>query len=465
MNIRRANVWRWMLAFAAMSASAQGPDLTPPTPLLAALLHDDTKAVKKLLDQGANPNEGRFGNVVPPLVLAVMHQNLELVRALAAKGADVNARDVSGSTALMWAASNEHGRTDIAAELLYLGAEPNARNQKGETALALASRRGSTGVVAMLKRAGASDRESVQQAAEKAIALLQKSSQQFVRVSGCVSCHHQSLPQMAIGIARERGVAVDEGLAHQQLQAAVAVFSGMQKFMLTSKDRIPDPAIGLSYGMIGLAADRQPSGELTDAMASLVSQWQTEEGKFLALPARPPMESSDFTATALSIRALQLYGKQPQQSIERAAQWLSRAVPRNTEEGAMQLLGLTWAKAPAAQIRKSAQTLLAEQNADGGWSQLPNLESDAYATGQALTALALSGGFAAPSEAQANGIGYLLRTQFADGSWHVRTRTYVVQPLKDSGFPHGNDQWISAAGTSWATMALSLSLPVKSAAR
>jgi hypothetical protein len=31
--------------------------------------------------------------------------------------------------------------------------------------------------------------------------------------------------------------------------------------------------------------------------------------------------------------------------------------------------------------------------------------------------------------------------------------------LKESGFPHGKNQWISAAGTSWATMAIALALP------
>jgi hypothetical protein len=30
------------------------------------------------------------------------------------------------------------------------------------------------------------------------------------------------------------------------------------------------------------------------------------------------------------------------------------------------------------------------------------------------------------------------------------------QPYFDAGFPYGHDQWISAAGTSWATMALTL---------
>jgi hypothetical protein len=34
-----------------------------------------------------------------------------------------------------------------------------------------------------------------------------------------------------------------------------------------------------------------------------------------------------------------------------------------------------------------------------------------------------------------------------------------VQPYKESGFPHGRHQWISAAGTSWAAMALGLTQP------
>jgi len=35
------------------------------------------------------------------------------------------------------------------------------------------------------------------------------------------------------------------------------------------------------------------------------------------------------------------------------------------------------------------------------------------------------------------------------------------QPYFESGFPHGKDQWISVAGTNWATMALTLTMPVR----
>jgi hypothetical protein len=54
---------------------------------------------------------------------------------------------------------------------------------------------------------------------------------------------------------------------------------------------------------------------------------------------------------------------------------------------------------------------------------------------------------------------YLLHTQLADGSWLVRTRSHATQSYFESGFPHGEDQFISAAATNWATQALLLSLP------
>jgi hypothetical protein len=125
----------------------------------------------------------------------------------------------------------------------------------------------------------------------------------------------------------------------------------------------------------------------------------------------------------------------------------------------MQLLGMSWAETRPALLKKAAEELLHEQRADGGWAQLPGLETDAYATGQALVALCRAGIITVSDPAYQRGSDFLLRTQMSDGSWLVRSRSFPVQPYKDSGFPHGKHQWISAAGTSWALMALSLSLP------
>jgi hypothetical protein len=38
----------------------------------------------------------------------------------------------------------------------------------------------------------------------------------------------------------------------------------------------------------------------------------------------------------------------------------------------------------------------------------------------------------------------------------VKSRSFPFQPYFESGFPYGADQWISIAGSSWATIALTI---------
>jgi hypothetical protein len=89
---------------------------------------------------------------------------------------------------------------------------------------------------------------------------------------------------------------------------------------------------------------------------------------------------------------------------------------------------------------------------------LPTLESDAYATGEALVALQATG-TKTTDQVYEKGAAFLLKTQLADGSWLVKSRSETFQPYFEGGFPHGKDQWISAAGTSWAVTALALTRP------
>jgi hypothetical protein len=447
-----------LTAFAlSATASAQVPDFTPQTPLIGALLHNDRATAMRLIAAGSDPNEGQFYGM-SPLLLAVLRQDLELVRLLTAKGADLTATDRSGSTALMWAAFSETGDAALVEELIKLGADPAATNKAGETALDWAARRGETAAAAVLRNAGASNADAMKKSIEKSIALLQASGSQFSRSSGCTSCHHQYLPQMAFGAARERGIAFDEAAARRQSDATITMLDRVREEALQNRDRIPDVPISVSYALVSLAAGRHTADETTAAMARVVAAWQSEDGAFHPLPAmRPPIEASTFTATALSLRALQLFGTNPEERVARASRWLQTATPRTTEEHAMRLLGLAWAKAPADEIRKSIQSLVHDQRSDGGWAQLATTETDAYATGQALVALQTAG-YDVASGIYRRGVAYLLRTQLADGSWLVRSRTFPVQPLKESGFPHGKNQWISAAGTSWATMAIALGL-------
>ena len=454
----------WMLRGAAilfgfgLTMQAQLPDFTPASPLIGALMHNDTAEAKRLLANGADPNAGKFVNA-PPIFLAVNRGDVGLVRLMVEKGAKVKDVDGNGATTLMWAAGNETGDTSMVEYLIQQGVDPNAANKSGETALTWALRRGYPDVIAVLRKAGANETAMIRSSVEKSLALFTKSGPQFVRVSGCVSCHHQSLPQMALSLARKRGIPVDEQLAKQQTEATAALLNSAKEVVLQKKELIPDPAISVSYLLLGLAADKYPADEMTTNMTKLIASWQLADGSFPGLPMRPPIESNNITATALSLRALQVYGKESADRVRQARQWLIAAKPKNNEERAMQLLGLKWSDAPAAEVQNAAQELIASQRPDGGWGQLPGLESDSYATGQAMVALNWAGQMSTADPVYQRGISFLLRTQLSDGSWLVRTRSVPVQPYKESGFPHGPNQWISATGTSWAAMALTLALP------
>ena len=124
----------------------------------------------------------------------------------------------------------------------------------------------------------------------------------------------------------------------------------------------------------------------------------------------------------------------------------------------MRLMGLAWAKATRSQLDAAIREWVAQQRADGGWAQLPHLESDAYATGISLYAM-YEAGVPVTDPAYKKGIAFLLRNQYQDGSWFVKTRAFPVQPQMESGYPFGYNQWISAAGASWASMAIAYTLP------
>ena len=227
------------------------------------------------------------------------------------------------------------------------------------------------------------------------------------------------------------------------------------------------------YSLFQLAAEGVPPDRTIDAMIHNIAGEQRKDGRWhFGGATRPPLEDGDFSRTALSIRVLNAYsipGRQREfaDRIDRAARWLRAAAPLSTEDRNMQLLGLKWANSDRRSLEEPLQNLIALQRADGGWAQTPELASDAYATGTALYALHELG-VPQTDPAYSRGVAYLLRTQLPDGSWHVVSRAPRFQPYFQSGFPHDHDQWISAAGTAWADIALMYAIqdaPARAAVR
>ncbi|MFZ4509265.1 MAG: ankyrin repeat domain-containing protein, partial [Fimbriimonas sp.] len=293
-------------------------------------------------------------------------------------------------------------------------------------------------------------------AVKRAIPLLQKSGQTWLDRVRCTSCHHQSMGFVALKVAKDNGFRIDEGALRKQLLESDKRRARYTDPMLELTGAI-NGVSGHGYQLLAQTALGTPASNYTDNAGFFLTAKQPAKGYWVSTSHRPPMEDSAFTVTATSIRALRAYpaGKEGEAAIARGRQWLVRTKPTNAEGRAMKLLGLVWSGASRFEIAKARQAILREQLPDGGWAQTTGRKSDAYATGQAMVALGAAG-TSHRAKAITLGAKYLVSTQKPDGSWLVPTRRVVSGlPYFETGFPHGIDQFISYAGSAWATTALS----------
>jgi ankyrin repeat protein len=454
------------------------------TALHGAAVSGNAALVKLLLDQGADPNvryqePNTSGDFQTPAINAASHGHAECLRLLAEHDADVNVQGGPFERAPLLCAVTT-GREDVVGLLLARGANVQARDWQGNSPIDWARRRGDTRIVQLLAKAnGKSGSESVSEEVglvknerprmqqekakdpvHKALAaslpLLQRSGRKITQTRKCITCHQHSLVAMTVGLARQHGFAVDEEIAAEERVKVKTHLDHKVPMLLLGADL--DPTLA-AYSLVGFAAADQAPNALTDALVHYLVLHQHPDGHWAPEAYRPPEDGSPFQFTALAVRGLLRYApkgraKEIAARVERARHWLLEVQPLETVDSTFQLLGLKWSQAPAEAIDKVANTLLHQQREDGGWSQLPTLSSDAYATGQVLCALYEAGGMPADAPAYRRGIEFLLKTQLADGSWFVPTRCFPALEYSSSGFPHGKSQFISAAATCWASMAL-----------
>jgi ankyrin repeat protein len=425
----------------------------------------------------ALPNIAAFGDV-------------NAVRLMLDHGANVNAVDPLGRTALMYAAASDLLPLDEVKLLVERGADVNARDthkmggDSGLTVLDIARLHGETPVVEQLVKYGAKgtapsmpvlktrSENTIESAIQSSLPLIQRADANFVPKAACISCHNNSFAAMAIGMARKSGFQVDEKTAAQQVKANVFGLEKLRDYLhqgfFTPVGDVFGPFL-LSYILMGLDAEHYQPDLNTDAVVMYLKSHQSPDGQWVypVADSRPPICSDYIGQTAVSMRALQLYAPKTDKAaydkaIQLAAVWMAKAESINNEDRSYRLLGLVWAGKDKDATRKAMRELLAKQRPDGGWSDLDSMESSAYATGRSLFALQTAE-LPASDAAYQRAVKFLLNTQQEDGSWYVKTRAMASQPYFDAGFPHGFDQWISAAGTSWATMALSLASPARTA--
>jgi hypothetical protein len=305
--------------------------------------------------------------------------------------------------------------------------------------------------------------QEVRAAITKALPLIQKGSAGHREQRTCFACHHQAVPLLAVPTARSRGLPVDDEEVPKHLRF-IADFLGKNRDEYQKGRGQGGQVDTAGYALWALEIGGWKPDATTAAVAEYLLLRDRDRDHWRVTSDRPPSEASPFTATYVAVRGLQTFGTPAHKGriddrLRTVRAWLTKTPATDTEDRVFRLWAVQRAGCTAQEVRAAAQELERTQRPDGGWAQAEGMASDAYATGTALVALHEAAGLGAGEPAYQRGLRYLLRAQLEDGTWLVRSRSKPFQAYFESGFPHGSDQFISLAASSWATTALALSLP------
>jgi hypothetical protein len=317
-------------------------------------------------------------------------------------------------------------------------------------------------------------RQQVRQAVERCIPYLRAESDHWLKTRRCAACHHVAMPFWALGEADRQGYAIDQKFVAETTEAMLGSREKMiaAKLIPGPKDP-PDPrplARGVQTGTVFIAAIApalpalQPGQKQSlKLIVDEIVKKQTKDGSWEFFLSRPPINETLLTDNVWIIMALQCDTGAPPSPAHRAAldkglAWLAATKQPDTYQSkVLKLLLAVRAGKPRDQIRASCDELLSLQRADGGWRQIPEMTSDAFATGQTLYVLALAGYTAERPEIQ-RAINFLVATQKPDGSW----------PMTSRATPDGRPGHaklltpITCAASSWATLGLARLVPASS---
>jgi hypothetical protein len=303
----------------------------------------------------------------------------------------------------------------------------------------------------------------VRNAIAKAIPWLEKGAAGSSKENQCFTCHTHALPILAIVEARQHGLEIDEANLKAQLNHTLAHLERGKQQYIDGKGQ-GGQVLTAGYALWALDDGHVERNETTDAVIRYVLNHQKDKGHWVKNGRRPPSDGSPFTANYVALRTVVDFdagdlSELKTSRVEAAEKWLLNTKPKDTEDAVFQLKALHRIESNKDAISGGIKALTAQQKQNGGWAQTPDMEADAYATGTVLATLLKEGQLLPSDPVAVSGVRYLLDSQQENGTWHVVTRADGFQPYYETGFPYDEDQFLSTAASSWATIALLRTLP------
>lgn len=315
--------------------------------------------------------------------------------------------------------------------------------------------------------------QQVHNAVERAVVYTRTESAAWLNTRKCAACHHAPIVLWSLSEAERQGYAIDKKWVVETAESLL----GSKEKLLGSKI-FPNPADppdprpqgrGLNLGLpfLAVAARALPSLEegqkqSLKLIAEEILKKQQPDGswEFFATLRRPPINENQMTDAVWIIMALEGETGPDASESQRAAlvkakAWLDGSKqPATLQNKVFQVLLAARAGKPRAEMQATIDEILALQQPDGGWRQIPEMTSDAYATGQTLYVLSLAG-FTADHPEIKRAIDFLVATQKPDGSWPMTSRS------TPDGRPGSAKLLtpITCAASSWATLGLARLVP------
>lgn len=285
-------------------------------------------------------------------------------------------------------------------------------------------------------------------AIDRGLAYIESAGVKWKEERGCASCHHVPMMIWTLGEAKRHGYPVNERVLSEITEWVLREDNAAK--ILYPADTPPEKqTFTIAATFVALAFSKtSPPPANAARFATFLMEKQNGDGSWPA-SGKLPVNAGVEAATIMNRMALSApWGGDARSSVQKADEWLLAQPPSGDfQVRNLQLLLAARLNAPDSTIATLIDRLCERQNPDGGWAQLSTMPSDAFATGQALFALASARcGYHFPPTAR--GVAFLASSQQEDGSWPMASR-------KVEGAPDAKDLGpITYTGSAWAVMGL-----------